>query len=122
MGRSFARSDASFPRSSVLLLHAALFLSLHASLQPVYLHDAIETLLYSSCDSYPSRVTLNMATNSNAVEVDSPQAPTTLAHPVPTDLPETEHIDLGVDGHQYRTRIFTLEDCEYFANMLSGRW
>jgi hypothetical protein len=51
-----------------------------------------------------------MATNSNAMDVDASHAPpaysqSTLAHPTPTDLPETDHIVLDVDGHKYRTRV-----------------
>jgi hypothetical protein len=50
-------------------------------------------------------VILDMSTNFNAMEVDGSHAtaPFTLAHPTPTDLPETDHIVLNVDGHKYRT-------------------
>jgi len=65
---------------------------------------------------------------SNAMDVDTsaasnaPPQPAALPYPVPTELPQTDHIILDVDGRKHRTRKSILSDCAYFANLLSGRW
>jgi len=66
-----------------------------------------------------------MTSNVNTMELDASNdsnAPQQHDYPRRTDLPETDHITLDVDGHKYRTTKSILKNCDYFASLLSGRW